>query len=171
MIEAHMKRIAGMHVCDDGTIALVWLGHDSVVDEIILYDSCIFKREIPLVIAEGINARGRWIPIAWTHKQMSDDLLNRGCKMLPDPAEDSQAMSEVISRDIWERMRTKRFKVSKRLRDWFDEAESFDRNKNKIPRDSHPLMAATRNAVSQIKCARRLAPPRPVKQPSRVAYV
>ena len=167
MIDPSLKRIAGMHVCEDGSIAIVWLAHDSIVDEITLYDSCVFKREIPLVIAEGINARGRMIPIAWTHKQMADDLLNRGCKMLPDPAEDSDAMSEITWRDIWERMRTKRFKVVRRLKDWEDEARTFNREKNKIPKDSHPLMAATRIAVSQIKMAKRINTVKKASKPER----
>lgn len=165
------KKIAGMHVCEDGTIGLVWLSYDSEVDYITVYDTAIFKREVPIVIAESINARGN-IPIAWVNKEMSDHLLNRGCRMLYEPVDDSDAMAEVQTREIWERMRTKRIAVKKRLKDWFDESKSFDRDKNKIPRDSHPLMAATRYAVASVKSARSLTPKyKQAKQKRSVAII
>lgn len=172
MIDASMKRIAGMHVCEDGAIAVVWLAHDTTGDFIRLYDSCLFKREIALVIAEGINARGRWIPVAWTHKEMAENLRERGCYMLFEESDDSDAMAEIVSRDIWSRMRSKRFKVDKRLQDWADEYKTFDRENNKIPRDTHPLMAATRHAMSMLKFAKRLqAKKAPAKPKPRIAIV
>lgn len=170
-MDPSLKRIAGMHVCDNGDHAFVWLGHDSTVDQITVYDSCIFKSEVAIVIAEGVNARGRWIPVAWSNKVQADALLDRGCKMLVDGVDDSNAMAEMLSRDMWERMRSKRFKIDKRLMDWIEESKSFQKEKNKIPTDSHPLMAATRNAIAQIKSARRLQQPSRRKPTARVAII
>ena len=159
MIDSQSKRICGIHVEEDGTLAAVWMAHDRLDDSVHLYDSCVFEREVMVVIAEGLIARGRWIPIAW-HKKSKDysaQLLKRGCRMLHEGSDDSDEMAEVISRDIWERMRTHRFKIDKRLMNWRDEFKSFDKQDSKIPQGNYPLMAATRHAMSQLKYARRQA--------------
>ena len=63
-------------------------------------------------------------------------------------------MTEVLSRNISERMRTGRWKVDERLADWLDEYRSFFREDAKVPTSSHPLMTATRHAMSQIDYAK-----------------
>jgi hypothetical protein len=160
MIEGHWRRISGVHVQDDGTIGVAWMAHDKDADCIHLYDACVFRREVIAVIAEGLNARGRWIPVAWEKaaKGMADKLLDRGCNMLPEPSDDADALAEVTSRDIWERMRSGRFKVDKRLAEWLDEFKTFTREDSKVPKTNHPLMAATRHAVAQLDYAKRQAP-------------
>lgn len=166
-----MRKIAGIHVCENGDIACVWLNYEPLDDSITICDSCVFKREVPIVIAEGLNARGRWIPIAWNDKSIADSLTQRGCRMLPEQCDDKEVPAEMVSRDIWERMRTHRFKVDKRLGDWFDEARSFEKDNNKIPRDSHPLMAATRHAVQMLSFARAAEKPRKQTNTRRLAIV
>lgn len=123
------------------------------------------------MIAEGLNARGRWIPIAWTDKDISDKLLERGCNMLYEPCKDTPSISEVVSRDIWERMRTGRFKVDKRIREWLDEYRTFYRKDQKVPSGTHPLMAATRHAVSQLDMAKRQRQLKNTAQFPRVAMI
>lgn len=160
MIQPEWRRIAGFHSLKDGNSAAVWIAHDKAADTLRLYDACLFQREVFAVIAEGLIARGRWIPIAW-HKEcqeIADKLLERGCNMLPEPSLDSEEMAEVTSLDIQERMRTSRFKVDKRLQNWLDEFRSFYRDDSQVPRTSHPLMSATRHAVSQMDYARRQVP-------------
>ena len=171
MIDPSLKRIAGMHVCEDGSIALVWIAYDKDGDHCQLYDSCVMKREVPAVIAESINARGRWIPVAWNNKEMADQLLERGCKMIPEESDETDAIAEVTTRDIWERMRTKRFHVDKRLKDWAEEVQSATRDKNRIPRDSYPLVAATRYAIRRLSYARRLQPKRAALNKPRIAII
>ena len=139
---------------DDGTMAAVWLAHDPDSDVLHLYDACLFRREVLAVIAEGLNARGRWIPVAWVHQEVADELVNRGCNMLPDPSKETEAMAEVMSREIWERMRSGRFKVDKRLSEWLEEYRTFSRKDAKVPEQSHPLMAATRHAMGELAYAR-----------------
>jgi len=161
MIDPLWKRIAGISCQEDGTIGAVWIAHNKDTDSIHLYDACIFRREVLAVISEGLNCRGRWIPIAWTDKDkdMSDKLLEKGCNMLYDPYKDNQTVSEVISRDIWERMRTGRFKVDKRLSEWLEEYKTYYRDESKVPK-GFPLMSATRHAVSQLEYAKRQTPAR-----------
>lgn len=159
MIAPEWKRIAGIHMQEDGVISAVWMARDPMADVIHLYDACVFKREVLAVIGEGLNARGRWIPVAWESgaRDMADKLLERGCNMIPEPVKDTDAMAEVVSRDVWERMRSGRFKVDRRLAEWLDEFKSYNRTDAKVPRNSHPLMAATRHAVAKIEYARRQA--------------
>ena len=154
MIEPHWKRIAGLHCLPDGDFAAVWMARDGDNDVIHLYDACMFKREVLAVIAESLNARGRWVPVAWQNKEFAGRLLDRGCNMLPEKTPDTDEMAEVISRDIWERMRSGRFKVDRRLQEWLEEFKTFKRDEQKVPRETHPLMSATRHAMGQIEFAR-----------------
>lgn len=150
-----------MHVQDEGEMAAVWLAHDKTGGDVLhLYDCCVFRREVLAVIAEGLNCRGRWIPVAWAEKakDISGKLLERGCNMLPEGATDTDAVAEVVSRDIWERMRSGRFKVDKRLAEWLDEYRAFYREESRVPRVSHPLMSATRHAVAMLQYSRRTEP-------------
>jgi hypothetical protein len=167
LIEQHWKRIAGMHVNKNGDIAMIWMGIDTDSQHIHIYDACKFEREVAAVIAESINARGRWIPIAWTDKEQKDSFLDRGCRMLPDPSNDSDAMAEIVSRDLWERMRAKRISIDKRLKNWLEEATGLQRTDGKIPKDSSPLMSATRIAMQQMKSSKRQQSRRIIKKEGR----
>lgn len=160
MMQPEWRRIAGIHVQNDAEMGVVWLAHDKTTDTIHLYDACLFKREVMAVIAEGLNARGRWVPIAWesSAKDFAEKLLERGCNTLHDPVSETEAMAEVLTRDISERMRTGRFKVDKRLAEWLTEFKSHRRDDSKVPRTSSPLMSATRYAVAALEYARRQGP-------------
>ena len=157
MVDPLNKRISGIHAQEDGTIGAVWLAYNKDRDLIHVYDACVFRAEVLAVIAEGLNARGRWIPVAWNDKskEISDKLLDRGCNMLQDGCKTSDQYLEVTSRDVWERMRTKRFKVDPRLKEWTDEFEAYYKDGVKIPKDASPLMSATLNAIDQLPFARR----------------
>ena len=156
MIEPEWKRIAGMHVLEEGDIGVVWVALDPQSDTLTIYHCALFNREVLAVIAEGIKGKEPWIPIAWpkSSKEMSDKLLDRGCKMIYEPCEESQSSIEMTSREIEERMKTKRLKVSKTLTLWLDEFKTYYREDAQIPKNSHPLMAATRNAISKLDWAK-----------------
>ena len=156
MIENGWKRIAGLHWEDAGDCGAVWLAHDKQADVVHLYDACLFRREVLAVIAEGLTARGRWIPIAWENgaKKIIDKLLDRGCNTLPEPSKQTPVLAEAISRDVKERMLTGRFKVEKRLAEWLDEYRSFTRDEGQVPLKSYPLMSATRHAMADLEYAR-----------------
>lgn len=167
MIEPHHKRISGMHVSKNGDIAIVWMAVDPDSKHIHIYDACLFQTEVPAVIADSITNRGAWIPVAWNHETMKDSFQDKGCRMLPDPSDDSDEMAEIVSREIWERLRGGRMTVDKRLKRWAEEAKSIERDKGKIPRDSHPLISATRIAIQQIRSAKRLQNKRRQHKPTR----
>lgn len=157
MPNENWKRIAGIHAEEDGSIGAVWLAHDTEVDVVHVYDSCIFRDQalqFP-VIADGLNARGRWIPIAWhkSAKEISDTLLDRGCRMLPEPADETQEMAEVDNSQIFTRMQTYRMKVEERLGDWLDELDRYQKQDGKVPLNGYPLMSATRHAMNSLQYA------------------
>jgi len=155
MIEGTWKRVVGMHVQSDGDLSFCWLALDKDTDTVHLYDACKFSREVMAVVAEGLNARGRWIPIAYPveAKEIAAQLLDRGCNTLPEPYKEADAVREMTARDIQERMRTGRFKVDKRLKDWQDEFKTFYRDDSQVPK-GFPLMSATRHAMANLEWAR-----------------
>lgn len=163
------RRIAGIEVEEDGKVAAIWIGHDKLSDVVTLYDACKFNAEVLAVISEGLNARGRWIPIAWnvTSKDFSDKIMERGCNVLFEGLKESPQMAEIASRDIEERMRTGRFKVDRRLAEWLSEFELFSKQGGKIPVSGYPLMAATRYAIGQLDLAKKLQSPRKLKTNTR----
>ena len=155
MIQNHWKRVCGVSIQEDGNLSAVWIAHDKDTDCVHLYDACSFKNEVAAVIAESINARGRYIPVGFEQSDevFSKQLYERGCNVLPDLYKDVQAASEAVSRDIWERMRGSRFKVDKRLKNWVDEFNTFYRRDAQVP-TGHPLMAATRVAMANLQWAK-----------------
>jgi hypothetical protein len=157
MLKPEWRRIAGIQPQDDGTIGAAWLAHDRETDTVHVYDACLFRREVLAVVMEGLNARGRWIPIAWPKaaKTLSDQLLERGCNMLYEPVDDSQAMAETANLEVWERMRSHRLKAEQRLGEWREEFRTYQRQDGKVPLDTHPLMAATRHAAMNLDYGRR----------------
>lgn len=152
------RRIAAVECEDEGLIAAVWIGYDKLSDVVTMYDCCKFNAEVLAVIAEGMNARGRWIPVAWESgsQDFSSSLKERGCNTLYEGFKETPQMAEMASRDIEERMRTGRFKVDRRLAEWLKEFELFGKEGGKIPRKGYPLMSATRYAMSNLKYAKRL---------------
>ncbi len=157
MIHPSWKRICGVHF-ESGQLAAVWLARDHDSDFIHLYDAHTHERDVMAVQAESLKRRGKWIPIAWPResKELVNLLKEHGCKMIPefDPPSNQEAIAETVSLEIYERMRTGRFKVGKHLEKWHDEFKRFYRQGSKVPKDGFPLMAATRHAMGQLQYAR-----------------
>lgn len=156
MIEKHWPRICGIHIQRDGQVAAVWLAHDKDADVVHVYDCHLHSREVVAVQAESLKRRGKWIPVAWHEdgRAIIDKLQEHGCATLPECAKDSDAIAEASALDIWERMRTGRFKVRESLSSWLDEFRTYYRQDGAVPTESHPLMAATRHAVEFLDWAR-----------------
>lgn len=156
MIDPLWKRIAGMHVDDDGTVGVVWLAHDQDSNTVHVYDAAVFRVEVRAVIAEGIGARGRHYPLAYRQKDQAfaDDLLDAGINVIPEACADNQAMAEVLSREIWQKLRTGQFRVERRVGDWLKEYQRYDRDESQVPTKGFPLMSATRHAIEMLPYAK-----------------
>lgn len=163
MIEPHWKRITGLHVEEDGTVGAVWLAHDTTSSTVHCYDAAVFRAEVKAVIIEAIAARGRHYPLAWRKQDepFAEALRDGGVKVIPEHCADNQAVAEVISRDIWQKLRTGQFRVERRVGEWLKEYQDFDRQDSKVPTSGFPLMAATRHAIEMLPYAK------PEKHPGR----
>lgn len=156
MIDPTWKRIGGFHVEDDGKIGAVWMAHDVNSSVVHIYDAALFHHEVPVVIADGIAARGRHYPLAWPKKDkaFADKFLEAGIHVLHDPCADDAGMVEVNSRVIEQMLRNNRLRVDKRVGEWLREYNDFFRAGSNVPAKGFPLMAATRHAVEMISYAR-----------------
>jgi hypothetical protein len=167
LIPDHWKRLAAFHAEEDGTLGIVWLAVDQFSSVVHCYDAGVFKREVFSVIADSLHARGGWIPVAWRKEDepFAKKLMDAKVNVLPEPSEDKPAVAEVVSREIWLRMRGNRFKVADTAYSWLEEFKGFYRDESKVPQKGFPLMAATRHAIEQLSYAKAMATSR-VKRPN-----
>jgi len=151
------RRIAGLETSESGVFAMVWLAHDARETDLVhVYDACLWRQEVPAVIAEGVGARGKTIPIAWPKRstEVARQLLDRGINTLPDPVPDDDAARELAAREVLDRLRSRRLRANKRCSEWLEEYKSYYRTKDGTPpRDTHPLMAATQHAYRSCSTA------------------
>ena len=139
----------------DGVVGVVWLAEDPMTSVVHCYDVALFTREVEAVITTGIAARGRHYPMAWRKKDagMAETLREAGVNILKDPSSDDPAMSEIISRGIWQRLRANQFRVDRSVGEWLEEYRNFFRDDDKVPEKGVPLMAATRHAIKMLDWA------------------
>lgn len=149
--------ICGLHPQENGQVAAVWIAHDKDVDCLHLRDEFLSHRDLAVVQAEAVTKRGPWIPVAWPleQKEFVDLLIEHGVNAVPAKyaPKNVDAIAESVSLDIHERMETGRFKVDKRMKNWLEEYDTFQRQDSRVPKDTHPLQAATRHAVRMLDWA------------------
>lgn len=162
-IPGHWGRICGIDFGWDHPFCAVWLAHDRDNDIVYVVDCYQVRRETPPVHAAAINARGKWIPVAWPHDGLNAEkgsgeplgelYRKHGVKMLPERAKFSDGSSSVETgvMTILERMRTGRFKVFSHLADWLNEFRLYHRKDGKIEKRSDDLMDATRYAIMEVR--------------------
>ncbi len=157
-IEETWKRIAAIHVDQSGRITAVWMAHDKQADTIYLYNAAEFETQDFPIIAEGLTALGRWIPIAWEHKakEIADKLLDRGCNMTAEPTKETEELADVLSREINTRIKTDRFVINSRLQQVKTEVGTARRVDGKVPLDAHPYLSAMRHAIAMLSWSRSL---------------
>lgn len=156
MMDASWPRVAAIALEENGDVGVVWMAFDRNTDTVHIYDAAILRREALAIIAESLNARGRFIPVAHAKgaKALSDELLKRGVNMTYDEVADDEGMAEVVTRTLWEYMRTARLKVERRLVEWQDEFKACQRVDGKVPPKGFPLMAASRHALQMLSQGR-----------------
>jgi hypothetical protein len=166
MIDPSWRRIAGFHVEDDGTIGAVWLAFDTVTSTLHCYDAAIFRAEVQAVVVDAIASRGRKFPMAWRKqdKAYAKALEDAGVRITYEPAEDTQSVAQVITREVWQKLRTGQFRVERRLQEWLREFKNFDYKDSEVPMNGFPLMAATRHAIEKLPYARPEKVPGQTKQ-------
>jgi len=164
-IPAHWPRIAGLDIGWDHPTACAWLAWDKDTDTVHVYDCYRTREQTPVVHAAALNARGKWIPVAWPHdglqhdkgsgEQIAQQYRDQGANLLPEKAtfQDGSNGVEAGILDMLDRMKTGRFKVAAHLNDWWEEFRLFHRKDGLIVKEGDDLMAATRYAMMMLRFA------------------
>jgi hypothetical protein len=162
---AHWPRIAGLDFGWDHPTAAVWMAWDRDADVVHVYDCYRLREQTPVVHAAALNARGRWIPVAWPHDglqhepgsgvTLAQQYREQGANLLPDKAvfADGSNSVEAGVLDLLDRMKTGRFKVAAHLGDWWEEFRLYHRKNGQIVKIGDDLMAATRYALMMLRFA------------------
>ncbi len=155
MIDAWWKRIAAIHVEDDGSVGAVWLADDPTTGVVHIYDAAMFQETVPAVICEGMGARGRFVPVAWRKrdKPMADTLFEAGINVISEPVEDSVQRISMDSDTINQMLQSQSLRVDRRVSTWMNEYRKFYRQDTKVPDAGFPLMSATRYAIQMLSWA------------------
>lgn len=165
-IPAHFAQIVGVDFGTDHPAAAVNLAWDR--DEDIIYVTAARKernmdaeQHSQIIKGMGGNFADR-TPVAWPHdgvnKEKGDNsalykkYVSHGVTMLSRSARYSEDKGggqprEPVIMEIYERMRTGRFKVFSNLGDWFSEFRNYHRKDGKVVDRMDDLMSATNYAV------------------------
>lgn len=164
-IPPHWPRICGLDIGWDHPTAAAWLAWDRDADVIHVYDAYRQKEQTPVFHAAALNARGKWIPVAWPHDGLQHDkgsgvsiaqqYRDNGANLLAEKAEwpDGGNGVEAGVMEMLDRMKTGRFKVAAHLNDWWEEFRLYHRKDGQIVKEGDDLMAATRYAVMMLRYA------------------
>lgn len=143
-IPRHWRQIAGLDFGIDHPAAVLWLAYDADRDVVYVVDAVRVANQTTAYVAEGIKARGTWIPVAWPHdgmkrdpnsgKALADQYREHGVNMLHRSARMDEEKGGAQSREaptlaILERMKTGRWKVFDvpQLRDYLTELHMLHR--------------------------------------------
>ncbi|KKL79687.1 hypothetical protein LCGC14_2012340, partial [marine sediment metagenome] len=189
-IPDHYYRINGIDFGIDHPGAGAFLAWDKDADTIYVYDCYKQRGETPIYHAAAMKKHGDWIPNAWPHDGLERDkgsgiplkqqYRGHGLRMLSKPAYFRGPDGKVIRSEtgkiiepptiqMYEWMRTGKFKVFSNLSQWFEEKRLYHRRDGKIVAKYDDILSATRYAFIMRRYARhkpifRTAKPR-IKRP------
>ena len=161
----HWPRIAGLDFGWDHPTACVWIAIDPDSDTYYIYDVHSERQQSVVVQAAAVNARERWIPVAWPKDGLQSDkgsgialaqqYRDQGVNMLYDWARNPLAPGDTKKgnnaiepgiQDMFQRMESGRFKVFGHLDGWWQEFSQYYRKDGKIIPKNDDIMSATRYA-------------------------
>ena len=160
------KRINGFDFGYEHPFAVVACAWDTDHDVFYVTASYRESHQTPIVHAAAVRPWGDWIPCAWPHdglqhdKGSADQLAGlyaaQGLNMLPEHATHEEGGNGVEAGliEIYDRMKTGRFRVFRTLGDWFAEKRGYHRKKGLIVKARDDLMDATRCAIMMRRFAR-----------------
>lgn len=165
----HWARLCGLDFGWDHPTAAAWIAHDRDTDTIYLTDEYRVKEQPIPVHAAAVNARGKWIPVAWPHdglqteKGSGETLANQyrgaGVNMLAERATmaDGSNSLEASIQEMLTYMLTGRFKAFSNLGMFWQEFRLYHRKEGVIVKERDDLISACRYAFM----ARRMATTQP----------
>jgi Terminase RNaseH-like domain len=157
VVPRHWLQIVGLDFGWDHPTAAVRVVWDRDTDTLYVTNAYRLSEEVPVIHATAIKGWGSWLPVAWPHDGLQ--YKDAGLKMLDEQASHEAGGNGVEAgiAEIFERMRTGRFKVFAGLGIWFEEFRTYHRAKGLIVKERDDLMAATRYGVMMRRFAK--APP------------
>lgn len=180
-IPSHWARINGMDFGIDHPAAGVFCAHDRDTDTFYVYDGYKMPGETPVYHAAAMKKHGEWIPNAWPHDglqrekssniALKDQYRKHGLYMLRDYAtfppnhhQDPNGNSrEAGLIEMYEYMRTGKFKVFSVMNQWFEEKRMYHRDNGLVIAKYDDLLSATRYAFMMRRHATVKPPATPVK--------
>jgi len=182
-IPPHWSRINGIDFGIDHPAAGVFCAWDKDADTFYVYDCYKSPGQTPVYHAAAMKKHGDWVPNAWPHDGMQRDkgsgialkdmYRRHGLYMLKEHAhypDERGNHREPGVIEMYEWMRTGRFKVFSTLSQWFEEKRLYHRKDGKIVDQFDDIMSATRMAFIMRRYAKTQPTltargPRPPRKP------
>lgn len=175
-IPAHWARVNGMDFGIDHPAAGAFCAHDRDTDTFYVYDGYKMPGETPIYHAAAMKKHGEWIPNSWpqdglqreksSNVALKDQYRKHSLYMLRDYAQypDARGNSrEAGLIEMYEYMRTGKFKVFSNLSQWFEEKRMYHRKDGLVVAKYDDLLSATRYAFMM----RRFAIVKPPLAPAK----
>jgi hypothetical protein len=173
-LPAHWPRIAALDFGWDHPTAGAWGAWDRDSDILHVYDVYRMREQTPAVHSVAINARGKWIPVAWPHdglqhdkgsgEAIADQYRKLGVNMLKHKATHAPKRGEPEGSggngveaglmEMLDRMQTGRLKVAAHLEQFFEEFRLYHRKDGKVVKEFDDVLSAVRYLVMMLRHAK-----------------
>ena len=167
-IPDHFYRINGIDFGIGHPAAGAFLAHDRDADTFYVYDCYRARGETAIYHAAAMKKHGEWIPNAWPHDGIARDkgsgealwqqYRHHALYMLKEHAhypDERGNHTEPGLIEMYEYMRTGRFKVFRNLTEWFEEKNMYHRDdKMQVVKERDDILSATRYAFIMRRYAR-----------------
>lgn len=162
------RQISGIDFGIDHPFGLVDLAYDADQDIVYVTNAQRVTGETPIYHCGMVPNNRRWVPVAYPHdgdttekgdgEQLIKKYRQHGLNALPftaryDNKKGGTQPVEPIVDDMWERMKTSRFKVFSNQHLWLEEKRMYHRKDGKIQPVKDDLIAATRYALMMLRFA------------------
>lgn len=164
-IPNHWPRIIGVDFGYDHPAAATWLAWDRDSDTIYVTDEFKLRESSPVMQAPLLNAKGKWMPIAWPHdglqhdkgsgEQLAEIYRKHGVNLLPERAtfEDGSNGLEAGIMEMLDRMRTGRWKVFQTCGGWLEEFRMYHRKNGIIVKLKDDAISSSRYGMMMLRFA------------------
>ena len=162
---SHWPRIIGVDFGYDHPAAATWLAWDRDNDTIYVTDEFKLRESSPVMQAPLLNAKGKWMPIAWPHdglqhdkgsgEQLAEIYRKHGANLLPARAtfEDGTNGLEAGIMEMLDRMQTGRWKVFHTCGGWLDEFRMYHRKNGIIVKLKDDAISSSRYGMMMLRFA------------------
>lgn len=165
-IPDHWCKVWGIDFGIGHPFAAVLLLWDRDTDTLHVHAAIRMADGLPLQHAVPMRQIGSQVPVSWPHdgthrekgtgKQIADYYKDEDLRLLPEHAqwEEGGLSVEAGITEMTTRMTTNRFKVSRLLREWWEEFRLYHRKKGLIVKLKDDLMDATRTGLMMLRYAK-----------------